>query len=88
MENLVVVDISPVNASPGAEAMKNFLTVMEEVRFDSIMQRATARRIVDEQLQTVVQVLRDSVLLTLYLNPSLLLGQYAKAIPPDQFSGR
>lgn len=52
----MIVDISPVNTSPGADSMKNFLSAMEQIRFDEKMQRTTARKMVDDQLKSVVQV--------------------------------
>jgi hypothetical protein len=52
----VVVDISPVNVSPGAQAMTQFLTVMEDIDLGDQLKRATARKIVDEKLQVVVKV--------------------------------
>lgn len=51
------MDISPVNVSPGADAMRHFLTAMEKIHLgNEQLQRATARKIVDEQLQAVVKV--------------------------------
>jgi hypothetical protein len=53
----VVVDISPVNVSPGAQAMSyEFLTVMKDIDLGDQLKRATARKIVDEKLQVVVKV--------------------------------
>ncbi|EFX81811.1 hypothetical protein DAPPUDRAFT_188037 [Daphnia pulex] len=59
VDRLVVVDISPVNVSPGAQAMTQFLTVMEDIDLGDQLKRATARKIVDEKLQVVV---KDSLL--------------------------
>ena len=51
------MDISPVSVSPGADAMRHFLTAMEQIHLGSEqLQRATARKMVDEQLQSVVKV--------------------------------
>ena len=52
----MVVDISPISVSPGAHAMTQFLTVMEQIDLGEHLKRATARKIVDEQLQSVVKV--------------------------------
>ena len=52
----MVVDISPVNVSPGAQAMTEFLTVMKDIDLGDQLKRATARKIVDEKLQVVVIV--------------------------------
>lgn len=52
----MVVDISPVNVSPGAKLMTEFLTLMEHINLGDQLKRATARKIVDEQLQVVVKV--------------------------------
>ena len=52
----MVVDISPVNVSPGAQAMTEFLTVMKDIDLGDHLKRATARKIVDEKLQVVVKV--------------------------------
>ena len=52
----MVVDISPISVSPGAHAMTQFLTVMEQIDLGEHLKRATARKIVDEQLQAVVKV--------------------------------
>ncbi|XP_057377201.1 protein ABHD11-like [Daphnia carinata] len=59
VDKLVIVDISPVNVSPGAKLMTEFLTLMEDINLGDQLKRATARKIVDEQLQVVV---KDSLL--------------------------
>lgn len=66
----MVVDISPVNVSPGAQAMTQFLTVMEDIDLGDQLKRATARKIVDEKLQVVVKVrtLQFVYFLWFYLN--------------------
>ena len=56
VDKLVVVDISPISVSPGAETMKNFLTIMEQINLENPMKRTAARKVVDEQLQAVVKV--------------------------------
>ncbi len=66
----MVVDISPVNVSPGAQAMTQFLTVMEDIDLGDQLKRATARKIVNEKLQVVVKVrtLQFVYFLWFYLN--------------------
>jgi len=59
VDKLVVVDISPLSVSPGAETMQNFLVAMERVELGSPMNRSTARKVVDRELQAVV---KDSML--------------------------
>lgn len=56
VDRLVVVDISPVNVSPGAHSMAQFLTVMDQINLGDQLKRATARKVVDDQLQVVVKV--------------------------------
>lgn len=51
--------------SPGAQAMTQFLTIMEQIDLGEHLKRATARKIVDEQLQVVVKV--RLVILLLYI---------------------
>ena len=52
----MVVDISPISVSPGAQSMTEFLSVMEQIKLGEDLKRTTARKIVDEQLQLVVKV--------------------------------
>lgn len=62
VDKLVVVDISPISVSPGAETMQTFLTVMEQIKLGTPMKRTTARKVVDEQLQAVVKVGKEQSL--------------------------
>ncbi len=56
VDSLVVVDISPVDVSPGAASMKSLLDAMDAVQLGENLSRSTARGMVDEQLQRVIKV--------------------------------
>lgn len=56
VDRLVIVDISPINVSPGAQTMTQFLTLMDQINLGDQLNRTTARKTVDEQLQAVIKV--------------------------------
>lgn len=56
IDKLVVVDISPLKVSPGAQSMAHYLTAMKEADLSSSVSFSALRKDVDKQLEPVVKV--------------------------------
>ena len=77
-----------MDVSPGAISMKTFLDAMDSIQLGENLTRSTARKVVDEQLQTVVKVQS----LSTNFNLSALMitcstGLFTSSVPTDEFGG-
>ncbi|XP_071447964.1 sn-1-specific diacylglycerol lipase ABHD11-like isoform X1 [Hetaerina americana] len=55
VENLVVVDISPVGNSPSLNVMKSYFEAMKNIKLEHNIPLSAARKAVDEQLRSTIK---------------------------------